>query len=227
MKAKKRTIIAGIVLTTILGSPYLHATEKAPVDWAKVAELPGVQRVQIDENGTLKSFVVTGTSRISKALGITKGKQIAQRRALLRAKAEIIRWLNEKLVAVESLGEESALTISNDGEKLSEQGKSAEFSQEQISSFAEGLVKGTTPIYTEIRSIQDEQEFVIVLGWSAKNVQKANQAQKIMTAESKPSQAVQQKNEESNVSSTTEKKAPPKNAMLPEKKIVSDEAAEF
>lgn len=227
MKTKKQTLITGIILVTILGIPYLHATEKTPVDWEKVAELPGVQRVQIDENGTLKSFVVTGTSRISKALGITKGKQIAQRRALLQAKAEIIRWLNEKLVAVENFGEESVLTISNDGEKPSEQGKTAEFSQQQISSFAEGLVKGTTPIYTEIRSIQDEQELVIVLGWSAQNVRMTNQAQKIMTTEPKSPQTTQQKNIESNASSSTKKKLPPPSTMLPEKKIVSDEATEF
>ena len=227
MKMRKMMITTGIVLFITLGIPCLQAKEKVSVDWGKVAELPGVQRVQTDENGVVKSFVVTGASKISKVLGATKGKQIAQRRALLHAKVEIVKWLNEKLIAVEKGGEETTITISGDEEKSSEQGKSVEFSQAQISSFAEGLVKGTTPIYTEIRTVQDEQEFVIVLGWSAKNVQKANQVQKIMTTESKSSHAIQQKNEESNVSSTTGEKMPPKNTILPEKKIVSDEAAEF
>ena len=202
----------------------LNVNAKEAVDWDKVAELGnGVSRIKKDDKGKVKSFVVVGSSRISTVLGAVKGEDIARRRARLQAKAEIVKWINEKISTIEKSGDDTIITLKGDGNNTSEQGKSVEYTSTQISSFADGIVSGTSVIFSKTVTIGNEQMYVIILGWSAENVKNARQAQQIMSSGS-----VQQNPQIGNaVKKQPVKQKKNKKIMLPEKVIVSDDAANY
>lgn len=211
----KKIVMLGCIAGTLLAGTFAMASDtKEATDWAKVAKINGVQRVKTDSKGRVKSFVVTGSARISSVLGRVKGEEIAQKRAKLNAKAEIVKWLKEKISSVEKSGEETIITLTGDGEKLSEQGKSTEYTSSQVSSYAEGIIRGTSVLYSKVITVGDEQKYVIILGWSAKNNKLAKQVKNLM--------------EDDRVSPpSAPKKTKPGKKLLPEEEIISDEAADF
>ena len=213
---------ACVVFVTVCSC--LNVNAKEAVDWDKVAELGnGVRRIKKDDKGKVKSFVVVGTSRISTVLGAVKGEDIARRRARLQAKAEIVKWINEKISTIEKSGDDTIITLKGDGNNTSEQGKSVEYASAQISSFAEGIVSGTSEIFSKTVTVGNEQMYVIILGWSAENVKNARQVQQTMTSGS-----VQQNPQVENVvKKQPVKQKKNKKIMLPEKVIVSDDAANY
>ena len=213
---------ACVVFVTVCSCLNVNATEA--VDWDKVAELGnGVRRIKKDDKGKVKSFVVVGTSRISTVLGAVKGEDIARRRARLQAKAEIVKWINEKISTIEKSGDDTIITLKGVGNNTSEQGKSVEYTSAQISSFAEGIVSGTSVIFSKTVTVGNEQMYVIILGWSAENVKNARQVQQTMTSGS-----VQQNPQVENVvKKQPVKQKKNKKIMLPEKVIVSDDAANY
>ncbi len=213
----------GIVLTATC-SFIADADEMKVVDWNKYAEQGnGVYRVKKDNKGVVTSFVVVGSSRISTILGAIKGEEVARQRARLQAKAEIVKWINEKVSSVEKTGTDTIITLKSDGQQVSEQGKSVEFSSSQTSSFAEGIISGTSTIVSKTITIGKEQKYVLILGWSAENVKNAKQVNQIMTSGS----VQQHPKTEDVVKSKPIKQKKNKKIMLPEKTVVSDDAANY
>ena len=179
---KKTLLIAGLVFASVFGVSSVNAEdtgEKKAVDWKNIAELgDGIHRVQTDEDGALKSFVAVGSAKISRALGVVKGKKTAQKRARLQAKAEIVKWLKGHVKSYEISEDETITIMVGDDNNRSETGKSSEKSVTNIEEIAEGLVRGTTVIYSAIQTINDEQEYIVILGWSAKNAKMAKRARR-------------------------------------------------
>ena len=226
---RKMLLATGIVLASVFGTISVRAEEKETVDWKKVAELgDGIQRVQTDDKGVVKSFVAVGTSRISKALGVVKGKKMAQKRARLQAKAEIVKWLKGNVKPYEASADEGIIIQLGDGSGTQDTGKGSESSTTRIEEIAEGIVRGTTVIYSAVQTIDDEQEYIVILGWSAKNARRANQVQEIMNEEPTVKQtSAEPPTQPADTTDTTAATSNGKPKMLPEKEIVSDEASEF
>ena len=211
----------GIFFIAICSS-LVYADKTNAVDWNKYAELgDGVYRIQKDNNGIVKSFVVVGSSRISMVLGAVKGEEVARRRARLQAKAEIVKWIKEKVSTAEKSDADTVITLKGDGQQISEQGKSVELSSSQTSSLAEGIVNGTSVIFSKTITVGKEQKYVLILGWSAENVKNAKHVQQIMTSGS----VLQSPKTENIAKDKPAKQKKHKRIMLPEKTVVSDEAA--
>ena len=164
-------------------APAPTAKEAAGYDWGKVAALgSGVQNVRLDRKGRVTSFVVVGEARISKALGIAKGKKLAAQRARLNAKAEVMKWMQERVASLEQEHDETIIQMKGDGDALTEEGKSVEHNLAKIESYADGIIRGMVTLYQAVEEADGSQMFRIVLGWSAKNSQAAAQVREAMTA---------------------------------------------
>ena len=210
MKKIKIVLLIGLVCTMV---PF-NAQEKTQTDWEKVAELGGVQRVKKDKNGVIQSFVVSGKARISNVLGPVKGVAVAREKATLQAKAEIVKWIYKEKVTEKQRDKENSINLieGKDGKLTSEQGKSVDERVMEIETYASGITKALTPIYTMTKTYQNENYYIIVLGWSAANTKSAQQAEALMNAP---------------LQNKTKKKATAKKTKHPEKATVSDEANQY
>lgn len=134
----------------------------------------GVHDIKKDETGALQSLKVVGQERISKVLGPAKGMMLAQKRASLKANAEFVEWMEKNVTSVATTDDQTILTLSGDGENVSEQGKSDEKTTEQITQVAQGLVKGLKLVGKD----QDPETglLTLVYSWSISGVQLANEA---------------------------------------------------
>ena len=216
---KKILMTTGIMLVSAFCLFEGRAAEKETVNWKKIAELGnGVHREKQDEKGNTKSFVAVGISRIRKALGEVDGEIIAQKRARLQAKAEIVKWLKGKVITYEASTGEYIISSTGNGDNVSESGKLVEKNIAKNEEYAEGIVRGTKVIYTGI--LRNGQMYVIILGWSAKNVKNARQVQAMMADESPLQKAPADKGK----SPSSKGK---KSNLVPDKETISDEAADY
>ena len=180
----------------------------------QVADLgPGVHKVKRGDVGELLSCVVVGQARISKALGLTNGQQIARSTARLNAEKEFIKWFETYVTAIEYSANQQIIMLESDGETLKEAGKATESSGEVITSAAASAVRGLSVI--GIREDGQRQQLTIVLGWKPENAAAAAQAKEI--------------NRTGNIPETTEE-APGesiKDVEIPSRSVVADEASEY
>ena len=155
------------------------------IDWGNLANLgPGVQNIKQDEKGHVKTLVVVGTSRVSTVLGLAKDKKIATQRARLNAKAELVKWLREKVSTMEQDQEETIIQLKGDGENQTEEGKSTEHMITKVESFAEGMVRGMITLNLTVSKPEKDgsQTLSIILGWSSKNNQMAKEVRQAIDA---------------------------------------------
>lgn len=154
------------------------------MDWGNLANLgPGVQNIKQDENGQVKTLVVVGTARISTVLGLAKGKILATQRARLNAKAELVKWLKERVVTMEQDQEETIIQLKGNGEQ-NEEGKSTEHPNAKVDSFAEEMIRGTITLDRRISEPEKDgsQILSVILGWSAKNNRMAKEVRQAINA---------------------------------------------
>lgn len=235
MKAKG--LLGMVVVAVVFGSfaVTVYAAEKkdrgtASEDRSSVKEEmdalvqlgPGVQNVKKDAKGRVRTLVVVGQSRISTVLGAAKGKEIARKKAAQSARAEFVKWLNDKGEVRESQENETTLFLTgaeeNDKEALSEAGKSVEKNGDSFKSVAEGLIRGLTLLHSDVNA--EEKTCTVIYGWSAANAKAAKH-----TATNDP--GIEDK------PSTSEPKAPSEGRdvsgqkKIRSKKATSKAAAEF
>lgn len=148
---------------------------------ARLAALgDGVHEIKKNDDGTLKSLKVVGSSRISTVLGKAKGLQRAQKKASMKANAAFVEWIKSEVTSISEESDETILTLQGDGENVKEQGKATEMSKEVIAKKAQGLVRGLTLVAKD----QTEDMMTLVYLWSpkkanmAKAAGKANQSDK-------------------------------------------------
>ncbi len=159
--------------------------QTAGYDWGKVTDLgPGVQNIRLDERGKVKSLVVVGEARISTVLGMAKGKRVATQRARMNAKAELVKFLRERVVSVEQDQEETIIQLKGDGKSVTEEGKSVEHTLTKVERVAEGMIRGMITIHIKVTepAADGSQMLRVILGWSAKSNKVAKQVRSAIDA---------------------------------------------
>lgn len=153
----------------------LHGEDSA---WLPIIELGGVQRVKVDANGELQSFVVVGVATINRQLEPLAGRRDAQIRATLDAKRSLVRWLGESVVSIEESKSETKVIVDANGK---ERGESTTDNVTIYQAFAEVVVSGTRPLYILERPAGNESEYCLVLGWSKKEAQNSKSAKPVFS----------------------------------------------
>jgi hypothetical protein len=218
----------------------LPADEKSPTekqaskadDYSMIAQAgPGVYKIDFDKQGRIQSCIVVGSSRISTALGAAKGKEVARQRAELRAKAELVKWLKEKVSVHQKSEDETIIFLEgneeNDKDALRESGKSVEKTTAKFETTAEGLARGLQVVHVEING--KEKEYSLVLKWKAKTAEAVKDVERNMNTpaeEKKPAgKENPQKTTKENPQKTTAdtKKKPADKKTIPDKKINIDD----
>ena len=161
--------------------------EESPEEAVKrMAQMgPGVHDVRKDATGALQSLKVVGQERIPKALGPAKGIMFAQKRASMRADAEFVEWMKKNINSVSSSGDETIVTLSGDGENLSEGAKNDGKDTAQITREAQGLVKGLKLVGKD--QDPDTGLLTLVYSWSPSGAQLANEAKQANNRPTEPS----------------------------------------
>ena len=161
-----------LFLSAVPLAPAQESPEEAVSRMAQMGA--GVHDVKKDETGALQSLKVVGQERISKALGPAKGMMLAQKRASLKANAEFVEWMEKNVTSVTTTDDQTILTVSGDGENVTEQGKSEEKTSEKITQVAQGLVKGLKLVGKD----QDPETglLTLVYSWSVSGAALANEA---------------------------------------------------
>lgn len=157
-----KTLTSTIAFAIIVAS--LSAQESNEQAVKRLTELgEGVHEVKM-EGGRLKSLMVVGQDRISTVLGEATGIQTAQKRATLKANAAFVDWMKLNVVSISSAGEEKIITLTSDGQNLSEQGKVSETTRQEIVTMSEGLVRGLSLVAKD--QDPETQMMTLIFSWS-------------------------------------------------------------
>ncbi len=168
--------IASLVIVTLLyGGTYSNAKDddegpSVEEQMAKIASLgPGVQSIQKDKKGRIKSCLVVGTARISTALGKAKGLELARDKATLACSTEFVKWLKEDVSVYQSNdGETVTLLEGNEGagdDSLKESAKYVEKNDKKMESIAKGIVRGLHTLHKAVDG--DGKTYTVIKGWKA------------------------------------------------------------
>lgn len=151
-----KSILTAIAGAAILTTHALFAQDGEDAQNAKMkayAEMgAGVQNVKTESvNGknVFKSCIIVGEARFSTVFGVSKGLSIARRNAKLKAEAEFVSWMKTHVSAVATHGEETVIELSSkdgDDKSQSESGNSTQTDTEQITSAAQGAIRGMQKI---------------------------------------------------------------------------------
>ncbi len=130
----------------------------------------GVYKVVLDEKGRVESAIVVGQSRISTALGVEKGKEVARQRAELAAKGAFAKWLNEKVSVHQKNEDETILFLEgnegNNADALKESGKAVEKTSSKIESMAASMMRGFKIVRVEVKA--EDKSYTLIYRWEAK-----------------------------------------------------------
>jgi len=145
---------------TLLFFTYSYASEVEYVD-------PDGVRVQFTENGEMKSIISSAEAAL--VFGDRKDIIKAKKKAALRAKSEIAKFLNEKINSQETIADMTkTVTDQTSAGDLKASRKSIEVQTENISSSAEALLKGVVTLLEDIN--KDEKYVRIEVGMNLKTM---------------------------------------------------------
>ena len=219
-----RSVLRSLVLVALALVCSTTWAEEKGLAWEEIVKLgPGVQHVKVDEHGNIKSLAVVGQARVSTSLGIAKGKMMAQKKARLEAKAELIKYLKEEVKFIEATQGEEVLQLKGKGQGVEEEGKSIEMTATRIESVAEGMLRGMTTVFTSYSKEEDGSQICsIVLGWNLKNLKAAEQVKSAMK-----SGGVKSFNQEKAKAATDSNVKSAKARTTPAQSFKSPDASEF
>jgi hypothetical protein len=145
-------------------SPSIEEVMKRMIDLG-----PGVHMVQKDKKGRITSCMIVGQSRISTALGKTKGIEVAREKADLECSAEFVKWLKEEVLVFQSSDEETVFLLEGgetaEVDSLKESGKAVEKNSKKMESLSKGLVRGMQILHKQVDG--EGKTYSIVKGWKA------------------------------------------------------------
>src|SRR5262249_10916220 len=162
-------MLLGLVVLLSFSQGNAQPPQKAArIDYTRVAAGgPGVSNVVCDDKGRIVSALIVGRSRISTVLGASRGREVALQRASLVADAEFVKWLGSKVTVHESDRSETTLFLQgaegNDGDALSESGKSLEKTSAGYRRVSQGLVRGLQLVHREVSA--SRKELTVVKKW--------------------------------------------------------------
>lgn len=143
---------------------YSYASEAEYVD-------PDGVRVKFTESGEMKSIISSAEAAL--VFGDRKDIIKAKKKAALRAKAEIAKFLNEKMKSQETI-EDMTKTITNQTSAgdINASRKIIEVQTENISSSAEALLKGVVTLLEDVN--KDKKYVRIEVGMNLKTMRAAD-----------------------------------------------------
>lgn len=123
------------------------AAKESPAkdEWKKFADMgAGVYKVKLADDGSMKSCIIVGQARISKALGKAKGLMDAKKAAKTNAEGEFISFLKTHVSNVRQNGDTTEIRITgvdDNGDPI-EDAKSTETKSQITTSQAQGQLRG-------------------------------------------------------------------------------------
>jgi hypothetical protein len=123
------------------------------IDFKSLSEASGVSKILKNEKGKITHVYVNGRAPISTALGVSRGVEAARKRADQDATAEFVKWLNSKVVVVETKLDET-ITVVEGGEEngngtTKESAKAVEKNSVLFKQVADGMVRGLRTVHLE------------------------------------------------------------------------------
>jgi len=157
-------------------SEKIDASPSIEEQMAKLVALgPGVHNVKKDKKGRILSCIVVGQSRISTALGKSKGLEVARDKAGLACSAEFVKWLKEDVKIFQSTDDETIILLTGEeggeNESILESAKAVEKSTKKIESVSTGLIRGLLILHKEVDSA--DKTYTLVKGWKAETADAA------------------------------------------------------
>lgn len=157
MKHHLATLAAGVALLAAPAFAQQPATASAAAPAAQdsvkdLADLgTGVHKVKLAEDGSMKSCVVVGQARISRALGPSKGILTARKVAKQNAEAAFVAWLKTQVSDVRTNGDDTKFllkgSVSGEGDAQTyEDAESTETNTQVTTSVSQGALRGMTLI---------------------------------------------------------------------------------
>ena len=176
----------------------------------------------VNGKNVFKSCIIVGEARFSTALGVRKGLSVARRNAKLSAEATFISWMKTHVSSVSSSGDETVyeLTGKNGEDNPSENAASAETSSQQITSAAQGAIRGMQKEY-EWRDSESNMLYV-VYAWKPDFAELTTQVEQAM----EPAPAQQTKTPKGKTSSSEGKKDG-ETKTFEDKELIAPGAEEF
>lgn len=219
------TVIAGAAMLTTQalfaqdGEDAQSAKMKAYAEMGAGVQMPKTEKV--NGKNVFKHCIIVGEARFSTALGVGKGLSVARRNAKLKAEAEFVSWMKTHVSAVRSNGDETVMELSGkDGELESETGTSTETSSEQITSAAQGAIRGMQKI-GEWRDSENKMLYVIY-AWKPDFAEMAAEVERGMEPPQPSQKQSAEKTQVRKEEAEDDKKAP-----FREKVLVAPGAEEF
>lgn len=170
------------------------------IDFKSLSEASGVSKVIKNEKGKITHVYVNGRAPISTALGVPRGVEAARKRADQDATAEFIKWLNSKVVVVESKLDETITVVEGTEENgngtTKESAKAVEKNSVFFKQVADGMVRGLRTVHLEQNG--DTKTMVIIKKLDVANIDSIKKLEKTLNSpltdknETKVDQAVKE-----------------------------------
>lgn len=143
-----------------------EAKAKPENEWKKFGEMgPGVYRVKLVDDGSMKSCIIVGQARISKALGKAKGLMDAKKVAKQNAEAAFIAFLKVHVSDVRQTGDATEIHITGvdeDGDPI-EEANSTETKSQITTSQAEAQLRGMSMLSSDLDG--ENETLTQIFGW--------------------------------------------------------------
>lgn len=146
------------------------AQQPASITPDALFELPTSQVVNTKyENGRLVFCNIVGTAVIRTSLGVEAGTQMAAEKAKANARAAFVEWIKVNARSITTTSDEAIVNVKGQGdesgESTTEEGKMEEKFKREVSTKAEGLVRGMDGV----GSRQVGNRMVCLFKWSSKS----------------------------------------------------------
>lgn len=160
-------------------------------EWKKYGEMgAGVYNIKLAEDGSMKSCIIVGQARISKALGKAKGLMNAKKAAKTNAEGEFISFLKSHVSNVRQSGDTTEIHITGideNGDPI-EDAKSTETTSQITTSQAQGQLRGMQLIAFDQNA--EDETLTQIYGWKpALAAASAGAAGAMNTADAAPGKA--------------------------------------
>lgn len=178
----KKSLLALSVLSLFLVNPIAQAVEEEDKQTGTYFEID-------DETGELIRIRTEGEAELE--FGDRKDIRIATQKATLRAKANLAKFLNERVTAADVLDSMVNTMTTTTGQSQEAVRETVENYAENIRNSAESILKGVITLKTDVN--KDEKYVLVEVGMSRKTMKAADSANKVLRTDSTETQSSKSK----------------------------------
>lgn len=168
----KKFLFTLSTISIAVSSPFVFATET-------IDSVTGVT-YEVNENGEFARIRSVGEAELE--FGDRKDIRVATQKAQLRAKANIAKFLSERVKSEEVMNEVINSMTNTNGQSKEAMRETVETYTESISNSAEALLKGVIATKTDIN--KDEKYVQVEMGLSPKTMNAADTLNKVLKTDS-------------------------------------------